>query len=286
MTSSSEPHKLVLRRERRSRATRPVKPQSGEQNSLRLVHPLDETRDHVRGGDLTGRVVSVVQYGDFLCPYCRRLHAVLARLRNVTSETAAFAFRYFPNERAHPGAEFAAYAVEAAAQQGRFWDMHDRLFEAEPPLAAADIISMARELGLDMDRFARDLDSESVRARVHRDLEDGRGNGVSGTPALFIDGTRYDGAWDFYSILEGVRLPVAARVQRSARAFASLPASGGLVLVAAAVLAIVCANTWLAPYYQAFMSAPFGIGPPDSLLSMSVGEWFSEGLLAVFFLIV
>src|ERR1700680_2591447 len=144
--------------------------------------------DHVRGGNTPEGTVGVVLYGDFLCPYCRRLRLVLARLRNVMGERLAYAFRHFPNERAHPGAEFAARAAEAAALQGRFWEMHDRLYEAEPPLAEDDIISIARDLGLDMERFARDIDSVKVRARVDQDIDDGRRNGVSGTPTFFVDG--------------------------------------------------------------------------------------------------
>ena len=94
------------------------------------------------------------------------------------------------------------------------------------------------------------------------DLADGRHNGVTGTPTIFVDGVRYDGAWDFYSLLEAVERPVAARLQQSARAFASLPASGGLVLLLSAVLALVCANTPLRRGYEAFMQTSFSLGPP------------------------
>ena len=121
---------------------------------------------------------------------------------------------------------------------------------------------------------------------VEQDLAEGRRNGVTGTPTFFIDGVRYDGAWDFHSMLEALELPVASRLQRSARAFANLPASGGLVLLLAAAAALVCTNTPLAPMYRDFIGSAFGIGPPGSLLSMSVGAWFSEGLLAIFFLLV
>jgi NhaA family Na+:H+ antiporter len=121
---------------------------------------------------------------------------------------------------------------------------------------------------------------------VAQDLEESRRNGVTVTPTIFIDGIRYDGAWDFHSMLETLQKPVAERLERSARVFASLPASGGIVLIAAAILALLCANTALAPYYAGFISTPFGVGPVGSPLSMTVGDWFSEGLLAIFFLIV
>ena len=113
-----------------------------------------------------------------------------------------------------------------------------------------------------------------------------RNNGVTGTPTLFVDGIRYDGAWDYHSMLESLERPVAARVQRSARVFASLPTSAGLVLLVTALLAILCANTALAPYYEAVMNAHFGVGAAGSMLSLTMRDWLSEGLLTVFFLIV
>jgi NhaA family Na+:H+ antiporter len=251
-----------------------------------LQRPVDRTRDHVRGGNTSSGVVSVVVYGDYLCPYCRRLRLVIARLRQALGERLAYVFRHFPNEAAHPGATFIARASEAAAKQGRFWEMHDWLYEQEPPLTEPQVRDFARDLGLDMAQFGRDVQSDGTRARVEEDLAGGKHNGVTGTPSFFIDGMRYDGAWDFHSMLEALQLPVGARLQRSARAFANLPASGGLVLLLAAAAALLCANTRLAPYYRIFIESAFGIGPPGSLLSMTVGAWFSEGLLAIFFLLV
>ena len=97
---------------------------------------------------------------------------------------------------------------------------------------------------------------------------------------------RYDGAWDFYSLVDAFEQPASERIRRSAHAFANLPASGGLVLLLAAALALICANTPLAGFYHAFINSSFGIGPADTPLSLTVGDWFSEGLLALFFLLV
>lgn len=252
----------------------------------RLIRGIDRQRDHVRGGNSSGRAVNVVFYGDFLCPYCRRLRVILRRLREATGDGFTCAYRHFPNERAHPAAEFMARAAEAAANQGRFWDMYDRLFDKEPPLGQDDAREIARELGLDMHRFENDLESEEVRGRVAEDLADAHLNDVSGTPTLFIHGIRYDGAWDYHSLLDALEQPVAARIQRSAQAFANLPAAGGLVLILAAVAALSLANSPLAPVYDDFINASFGVGPPGGLLSLTVGQWFSEGLLAFFFLLV
>jgi NhaA family Na+:H+ antiporter len=252
----------------------------------RLQRPVDRARDHVRGGNRSNGVISVVVYGDYLCPYCRRLRLVIARLRQALGERLAYVFRHFPSEAAHPGASLIARASEAAARQGRFWEMHDWLYGQEPPITERQIRDFARDLGLDMTQFNSDLESGETRARVEEDLGEGKRNGVTGTPTFFIDGVRYDGAWDFHSMLEALQLPVAARLQRSARAFANLPASGGLVLLLAAATALLCANSPLAPLYRIFVESAFGIGPPGSLFSMTVGAWFSEGLLAIFFLLV
>jgi len=251
-----------------------------------LRRPVDSRRDHVRGGRAPRGLVSIVVYGDFLCPYCRRLVQVMKRLRQAFGERLVYVFRHFPNERAHPGAHFVARAAEAAARQDRFWQMHDRLFEREPPLAEGDVLELAHQLDLDLPRFQRDLESEEAQRRVEDDLSEGRRIGVTGTPTLFVDGMRYDGAWDFYSLLEALERPVAARVQRSARVFASLPASGGLALLLAAAAALVCANTPLAPAYRLFVDSSFAVGPPGRALSLTVGAWCSEGLLAIFFLLV
>jgi len=251
-----------------------------------LARDIDPTSDHVRGGKAQGRVVNIVSYGDFLCPYCRRFRAVLKRLRQVFGDRLAYVFRHFPNERAHPGAEFMARAAEAASNQGRFWEMHDALFDREPPFTDNDVREIARGIGLDMARFERDRESHEVHARVEEDLAAARRDGVTGTPTLYVDGVRYDGAWDFYSMLDVLERPVAEQIHRSARAFANLPASGGLVLILAALAALIFANSPFASAYYGFIRTPFGIGSPGSLLSLSVGEWFSEGLLAFFFLLV
>jgi len=250
----------------------------------RLQRVVDRARDHIRGGSAKD-AVQVVVYGDYLCPYCRRLRVIIARLRRALGERLAYVYRQFPNEKAHPGAHFISRVAEAAARQDKFWEMHDALYETDPltPKLAKEL---AHKIGLDIERFERDLEDEVVAARVEEDLEEGRRNGVTGTPSFFIDGQRYDGAWDFHSMLEELQRPVAAQLTRSAKAFASLPASGGLVLLLAAAAAIICANSPLSGAYHVFKSTPFGVGVSGGALAMPVGEWFSEGLLAFFFLLV
>ncbi len=253
--------------------------------AVRLRRPPDPARDHVRGGGARG-AMTLVMYGDYLCPYCRDLRLVLARLREALGDRLTYVFRHFPNERVHPGAELAARAAEAAGAQGRFWDMHDAIYAAALPIGEAELLRLAETLGLDLARFEAELPSQEAGRRIDADRADGLRNGVTGTPTFFVNGLRYDGAWDFYSILEALELPAAIRLQHSARAFASLPAAGGLVLLLAAGAALLAANTPLAPWYRLFVDSIFAIGPAGHQLALSVAGWFSEGLLAIFFLLV
>ena len=260
---------------------------STEPTEHRLLGPIDFRRDHARGDDARSGRMTVLVYGDYLCPYCRRLRQVLDRLRRVLGERMVYVFRHYPNERAHPGSELASIAAEAASQQGRFWEMHDALYERESRLVdKPGVLQIAASLGLDTERFRRDLDDPNVRQRVEEDLADGRRNGVTATPTIFIDGIRYDGAWDFYSMLEALEQPIGVQVKRKARAFANLPTSAGLVVLIAAAAAIACANSPLRSAYNHFLNMQFGIGPTPGGLSLSVGQWCSEGLIAIFYLIL
>jgi len=250
-----------------------------------LRQPIDAARDHVRGNLAAPDAVTVLLYGDYLCPYCRRLRPVMVQLREALGDRFVYVFRHFPNEKAHPGATFIARVTEAAARQGRFFELHDWLFDNPAP-NKQQVLEHVRSIGIDMNRFERDLASDEIRRHLETDHRWGRQNGVTGTPTIFIDGLRYDGAWDFYSLREAIEQPIATRIARSARAFASLPASGGIALLLAAAVALFLANTPLAPLYNLFINSPVGIGAPGALLSLRVADWCSEGLLAVFFLLV
>ena len=253
----------------------------------RLLGPIDFRRDHVRGNSARDDRMTVLIYGDYLCPYCRRLGQVLDRLRRALGERLVYVFRHYPNERTHPGSELASIVAEAADQQGHFWEMHDALYEREPAhIDRPRLLEIAASLGLDTERFERDLDDPKVQRRVQEDLADGRRNGVTATPTIFVDAIRYDGAWDFHSMLEALERPIGAQVKRTARAFANLPTSAGLVVLIAAIAAMACANSPLQSAYQHFLNAQFGIGPTTGALSLSVGQWCSEGLLAIFYVIL
>jgi protein-disulfide isomerase len=156
-------------------------------------------RDHIIGPEHAA--ITLVEYGDFQCPYCREAYPIVKQLRDQLGARLRFAFRNFPLTRIHPQAEHAAEAAEAAAAQGAFWPMHDRLFERQFALEDENLVEYATELGLDADRLAGELAAGTHRDRVRDDFMSGVKSGVNGTPTFFINGTRHDGGYDLVSLL-------------------------------------------------------------------------------------
>jgi formate-nitrite transporter family protein len=165
---------------------------------MELTPPLS-AEDHVDGPDRAE--LELVMYGDFQCPYCTAAYPILRRIRDQLGQRLLFAFRHFPLREIHPDAQRAAEAAEAAAAQGGFWEMHDRMYESRGALGREDLIGYAGELGLDAERVAAELDSEVHRARVQRDVDSGLASGVSGTPAFFAGGRLHRGSFDASSLI-------------------------------------------------------------------------------------
>jgi protein-disulfide isomerase len=164
---------------------------------------VDEDRDHIRGpADAT---VTVVEYGDFECPYCGKAEpAVRASL--LTDADVRFVWRHLPLTDVHPHAQLAAEAAEAAAVQGAFWEMHDLLLSHQENLTGADLMGYAKQLGLDEGRFHEDLKRHEFSARVAQDIDSADLSGVSGTPTFFINGQRHYGAYDADSLTKAVKI--------------------------------------------------------------------------------
>ena len=170
--------------------------------SAATLEPLDEAVDHVRGS-LGGRVI--LEYGDYECPYSRQAYREIEKVEHQLGERVRFAFRHFPLTSIHPHAASAAAAAEAAARQGRFWEMHDLLFHRQKALEDDDLRGYAADLGLDVERFERDRPDDAVLRRVARDMSSGiASRQVLGTPTLFIDGTLHDGGYDAASLIDAL----------------------------------------------------------------------------------
>jgi formate-nitrite transporter family protein len=158
-----------------------------------LLQPIGD-EDHVLGA--ADARVTLVEYGDFQCPSCGAAYPVLREVRRAFGPNLRFVFRHYPLRDSHPHAVLAAEASEAAGAQGKFWEMHDRLFEHQDALDERSLVRHARKLGLDVPRVEREVVARSYTPRVERDIESGRSSGVRGTPSLFINGTIYRGSHD------------------------------------------------------------------------------------------
>ena len=171
--------------------------------SPRLTVPLN-ARDHVIGPETAK--VTVVEYGDYECPYCGAAHPVTKALQQTLGDDLRFAYRHFPLSQIHPHSYQAAEAAEAAGAQDRFWEMHDMLFENQRRLSTQDLLAYAGALGLELEPFAADLAEHRHAPKIREDFLSGVRSGVNGTPTFFINGVRHDGGYDLASMLEAVRL--------------------------------------------------------------------------------
>jgi len=158
--------------------------------------------DHVQGP--IDAAVTLVQYGDYQCPYTRMSRHSVHQLQREYPDSLRFVFRHFPLEAIHPRARAAAMAAEAAGAQTDFWTMHEYLFEHQKALAESDLRRYALELRLDGERFEHDRRSSRVRERVERDLASGEASGVQGTPTFYVNGIRHDGSYDVDSLRSAV----------------------------------------------------------------------------------
>lgn len=253
------------------------------ETATRMQPPVG-ARDHVLGPQEAP--VTVVWYGDHECPHCLEALPIFRELRRRLEERVRFVFRYFPLSSIHPHARLAAEAAEAAAAQGKFWDMNFALLENQQALEFDDLVRYAGELGMDTERFANELREHVHAGRVQEDFESGLRSGVNGTPTFFIDGVRYDGAWDLESLLEAIEKPLGVRVQLLAQDFMGLAASGGIVLLLGTLIALFWANSpWADSYFHLWeMELSFNLGL--SSLSEHLLEWVNDGLMVIFFFVV
>jgi protein-disulfide isomerase len=167
----------------------------------RLVLPVG-ARDHAQGRAASG--VTLLEYGDFECGHCAATFPVVKEVNRWLRGTLRYAFRHFPVAERHPNALRAAEAAEAAGAQGRFWEMHDLLCGRSPALGDVHLNGYARELGLDLERFGREMREHTHAWKVREDFTSGVRSGVSGTPAFFINGARYTGASDLDGLLAAI----------------------------------------------------------------------------------
>jgi protein-disulfide isomerase len=159
-----------------------------------VLTPPVSARDHRQGPD--DAPVTLVEYGDFECPYCGLAYPIVKEVQSALGDRLLFVFRHFPITTKHPHAQHAAEAAEASGAQGKFWEMHDMLYENQQALDDPHLVQYAEAIGLDTRRFAADLRTHKYAQRVRDDFRSGIESGVNGTPSFFINGLRYDYSWD------------------------------------------------------------------------------------------
>jgi protein-disulfide isomerase len=172
-----------------------------------LTVPVSD-RDHIQGP--ADAPVTLLEYGDYECPYCGAAYPIIKEVQARMGERLRFVFRNFPISTSHPHAEQAAEAAEAAAAQGRFWPMHDLLYENQKRLRDEDLRAYAQRLELELERFERELAEHVHAERVREDFMSGVRSGVNGTPSFYIDGVRHDDSYDVETLVAALERAAAA----------------------------------------------------------------------------
>jgi len=172
----------------------------------KLKPPLQET-DHYFGNPASP--LQLLEFGDFQCPHCGAAYPILERIKKKYGTRMVFIFRHFPLSKSHPYAQLAAIVSEAAARQGKFWEMYNLIFENQTGMNRQHLFGLAKTLPLDMPRFEKDVADPALSKTVEANFESGIISGVNGTPSFYINGEKYNGPYDFDSLSEALEQRMA-----------------------------------------------------------------------------
>jgi protein-disulfide isomerase len=164
------------------------------------LKPAINSNDHIQGDPHAP--IELLEFGDYQCPHCGRAYPIIKRVQQAMGSKLKFVFRNFPLAEIHPNATNAAIASEAASAQGKFWEMHDIIFEHQEHLGNSHLLKYAEKIGLDVAKFEKDFQSPAFLEKVEADFESGVRSGVNGTPSFFINGAKYNGNWEEVDLLE------------------------------------------------------------------------------------
>lgn len=259
-------------------------PSSTNHLSRTLSVPIDPARDHYIG-DPDARF-QLVEYGSYSCVHCHAAHEVIADLRDRFGDDLMYVFRQLPirgSDTARPSAELAEFS---AATGNKFWLVHDELMHRGPDFAEGELEEVARKFDLRIDDGEFAEARELAKRRIDEDRASARESGARVTPSFFINGRRYEGAWDETALSEAMIGSLGHKFQTAALDFVSWGPSAGLLLLLMSVLAVVIVNSPWGPAFEAFWHKPAGLGFGDSIFSLPLIDWINHGLLAVFFLVV
>jgi Na+:H+ antiporter, NhaA family len=248
--------------------------------SSRLDRPVDSHYDHILGPESAD--ITLVEYGSYACPYCRAANERIAIVRDRFGERIRYVFRHRPVT----GSEIAVRAaelVERTEDPQRFWDAHLKLMTRSDTLTEEDLVAVAKESGL---TGTSDEAASRARQRVEADIHSARASGVAFTPTFFINGRRYEGAWDESSLSDAMLGSLGHRVRSAALDFASWAPSSGVLLLVASIVAVALMNSMFTDAFLAFWSQPFALTLGVSRFELDIRDWVNDGLLTIFFLVV
>ena len=250
----------------------------------RLDRPVDKQTDHVLGDD--DAEITLVEYGSYDCPHCRAANEPVAEARDEFGDRLRYVFRHRP-VTGSALARRAAELVEHARDERQFWNAHIKLMTRSELLTEEDLRSVATDLGVsDADSPLPADVSRRARERVDADMASATASGVAFTPAFFVNGRRYEGAWDGASLAEALLRPLGHRLRVAALDFASWAPSAGVSLLAMTLLAVALTNSTLGAGFTAFWERGFGLSLGGKTFAMPLVDWVNHGLLSVFFLVV
>jgi protein-disulfide isomerase len=160
----------------------------------KLTVPVNIGSDHIRGS--INAPITLVEYGDYECPYTGMAYSIIKEIMKQFGDNIYIVFRNFPLNDIHPHAQHAAEAAEAAAAQDKFWQMHDYLFEHQKALDDIHLFEYAQKVGLDIDRFKKEMSGHIYAPLINESLRNGIDSGVEGTPTFFVNGVHYEDSLD------------------------------------------------------------------------------------------
>jgi NhaA family Na+:H+ antiporter len=248
-----------------------------------LDRPIDFGRDHVLGSAAAD--ITLVEYGSYACPSCKAAHDVVVALRDRFGERVCYVYRHRPLalEDARRAAEI---AEQVSAVTGDFWHVHDALMKRGPVFAPGDLDALCSEFGGSARDDAHAEDWRAAAARVREDAQSAASSGALVTPSFFINGRRYEGAWDEAALSEAMLGSLGHRLHTATLDFARWAPSTGLMLLLMSLAAIAIVNTPFGPAFEAWWHTPLGLRLGSGGYALPLIDWVNHGLLSIFFLVV
>lgn len=253
-------------------------------NTRRLAVPVDLSRDHFVGNP--DAEIVLLEYGSYSCEHCHAAHEVIADLRDRFGDKMMYVFRQLPirgSDTARPAAELAEFAAETGS---KFWAVHDELMRRGPNFADNDLAEIAEKFDVDLEEEKFAEARERASARVDEDRSSARESGARVTPSFFINGRRYEGAWDETALSEAMLGSLGHRLHSAALDFVRWGPSTGLLLAIMSIAAVILANSTLGPTFTSLWHNETGLQIGNARFYLPLIEWINDGLLAFFFLVV